>query len=44
MSLYYVMMLAWVGCVADSAEVAARFGDDIASGPTVTRWISPGCP
>src|SRR5689334_7239281 len=29
-SLYYVMMLAWVGCVADSAEVAAWFGDDIA--------------
>jgi HD-GYP domain-containing protein (c-di-GMP phosphodiesterase class II) len=29
-SLYYVMMLAGVGCVADSAEVAAWFGDDIA--------------
>ncbi len=29
-SLYYVMMLAWVGCVADSAEVATWFGDDIA--------------
>ncbi len=29
-SLFYVMMLAWVGCVADSAEVAAWFGDDIA--------------
>jgi hypothetical protein len=29
-SLYYVMMLAWVGCVADTAEVAAWFGDDIA--------------
>ena len=29
-SLYYVMMLAWVGCVADSTEVAAWFGDDIA--------------
>jgi HD-GYP domain-containing protein (c-di-GMP phosphodiesterase class II) len=28
--LYYVMMLAWVGCVADTAEVAAWFGDDIA--------------
>jgi hypothetical protein len=28
--LYYVMVLAWVGCVADSAEVAAWFGDDIA--------------
>ena len=30
MSLYYVMMLAWVGCMADTAEVAAWFGDDIA--------------
>ena len=29
-SLYYVMVLAWVGCVADTAEVAAWFGDDIA--------------
>jgi hypothetical protein len=29
-SLYYVMMLAWVGCIADTAEVAAWFGDDIA--------------
>jgi HD-GYP domain-containing protein (c-di-GMP phosphodiesterase class II) len=29
-SLYYVMMLAWVGCVADTTEVAAWFGDDIA--------------
>lgn len=29
-SLYYVMLLAWVGCVADTAEVAAWFGDDIA--------------
>lgn len=29
-SLYYVAMLAWVGCVADTPEVAAWFGDDIA--------------
>jgi hypothetical protein len=29
-ALYYVMVLAWAGCVADTAEVAARFGDDIA--------------
>ncbi len=28
--LYYVAMLAWVGCVADTPEVAAWFGDDIA--------------
>ena len=30
MALYYVMVLAWAGCVADTAEVAAWFGDDIA--------------
>jgi HD-GYP domain-containing protein (c-di-GMP phosphodiesterase class II) len=28
--LYYVTTLAWVGCVADTPEVAAVFGDDIA--------------
>lgn len=28
-SLYYVVNLAWVGCVADTAAVAAVFGDDI---------------
>ncbi len=29
-SLYYMATLAWVGCVADTPEVAAWFGDDIA--------------
>ena len=29
-ALYYVAMLAWVGCVADTPEVANWFGDDIA--------------
>jgi HD-GYP domain-containing protein (c-di-GMP phosphodiesterase class II) len=29
-NLYYVVSLAWVGCVADTPEVAALFGDDIA--------------
>lgn len=29
-SLYYVVTLAWVGCVADTPEVASFFGDDIA--------------
>lgn len=29
-ALYYVTTLAWVGCVADTPEVAALFGDDIA--------------
>src|SRR6185369_6192200 len=28
--LYYVSSLAWVGCVADTPELAALFGDDIA--------------
>jgi len=29
-SLYWVVTLAWVGCVADTPEVASWFGDDIA--------------
>ncbi|MGH3099100.1 MAG: HD domain-containing phosphohydrolase [Streptosporangiales bacterium] len=29
-AVYYVSLLAWVGCVADSYEVASVFGDDIA--------------
>ncbi len=29
-ALFYVATLAWVGCVADTPEVAAWFGDDIA--------------
>ena len=29
-SLFFVAMLAWVGCVADAPEVGALFGDDIA--------------
>ena len=29
-SLFYVVTLSWVGCVADTPEVAAWFGDDIA--------------
>jgi HD-GYP domain-containing protein (c-di-GMP phosphodiesterase class II) len=28
--LFHVAMLSWVGCVADSPEVTANFGDDIA--------------
>lgn len=28
-SLYYVAMLGWVGCIADSHEAASWFGDDI---------------
>src|SRR5437667_1949836 len=29
-ALFYVATLAWVGCVADTPELAALFGDDIA--------------
>jgi HD-GYP domain-containing protein (c-di-GMP phosphodiesterase class II) len=29
-SIYYIAVLAWVGCVADTPEVAKWFGDDIA--------------
>lgn len=29
-SLYYVCLLGWVGCIADSHDAAAWFGDDIA--------------
>ncbi len=29
-ALYYVVTLGWAGCVADTPEVAAWFGDDIA--------------
>ena len=29
-ALFYISMLAWVGCVADAPEVTANFGDDIA--------------
>src|SRR5205809_2244026 len=29
-SLFYVVTLAWVGCVADTAAVAGWFGGDIA--------------
>jgi HD-GYP domain-containing protein (c-di-GMP phosphodiesterase class II) len=29
-ALYFIAVLAWVGCVADTPEVAAWFGDDIA--------------
>lgn len=29
-AIYHVALLAWVGCTADSHELAAQFGDDIA--------------
>jgi hypothetical protein len=35
-ALYYVATLGWVGCVADTPEVAAWFGDDIAFRRSIT--------
>lgn len=29
-ALYYIALLAWVGCGSDSHELATRFGDDLA--------------
>ena len=29
-AVYYVSLLVWVGCMADSSELATWFGDDIA--------------
>src|SRR5437763_15961886 len=29
-TLFYVATLAWIGCVADTPELATWFGDDIA--------------
>ena len=43
-ALYYMATLAWVGCVADTPEVATWFGDDIAYRGD-SRWIdSAGLP
>ena len=28
--LYYITLMGWVGCIADSREAATWFGDDIA--------------
>src|SRR2546430_14865845 len=41
-ALYYVMVLAWGGCVADTAEVAARVGGGIALPGGKLRVDSPG--
>jgi hypothetical protein len=47
-AVYYVAMLAWVGCTADSHELAGQFSDDLAlraDGHAVDlaglpRWVS----
>ena len=40
---FYVSLLAWVGCVADSHEMSRWFGDDTRFARTATRWIGPVC-
>jgi hypothetical protein len=41
--LYYVMMLAWVGCIADTAEVAAGSATTSPTGTTATALTWPVC-
>ena len=36
--LYYVALLAWVGCHVDAYEQARWFGDDIALKTDVASW------
>ena len=38
---YYVSLLGWVGCVADSHEMARWFGDDTAIRAASYRWTAP---
>jgi hypothetical protein len=43
-AVYYVAMLAWVGCTADSHELAQQFGDDLAlRADAHIGLISPAC-
>src|SRR5918997_3925305 len=43
-AVYYVAMLAWVGCTADSYELAAHFGDEIAFRADASRTDLAGLP
>jgi HD-GYP domain-containing protein (c-di-GMP phosphodiesterase class II) len=43
-AVYYVAMLAWVGCTADSHELAAQFGDEIAFRADAHRVDLAGLP
>ena len=43
-AVYYVAMLAWVGCTADSYELSAHFGDDIAFRADAHRTDLAGLP
>jgi HD-GYP domain-containing protein (c-di-GMP phosphodiesterase class II) len=42
--VYYVAMLAWVGCTADSHELASQFGDEIAFRADAHRTDLAGLP
>lgn len=43
-ALYYVSLLAWVGCTSDSHELATWFGDDIAWRQAAYEVGTPGRP
>jgi hypothetical protein len=43
-AVYYVAMLAWVGCTADSHELAHQFGDDLALRADAHRVDLAGLP
>ena len=43
-AVYYVAMLAWVGCTADSYELSAQFGDEIAFRADASRTDLAGLP
>jgi HD-GYP domain-containing protein (c-di-GMP phosphodiesterase class II) len=43
-AVYYVALLAWVGCTADSHELAAQFGDEIAFRADAHRVDLAGLP
>jgi HD-GYP domain-containing protein (c-di-GMP phosphodiesterase class II)/DNA-binding CsgD family transcriptional regulator len=43
-AVYYVAMLAWVGCTADSHELARQFGDDLALRADAHRVDLAGLP
>jgi hypothetical protein len=42
--LYYLSLMAWVGCMADSSETSAWFGDDLAFRADVARADTTGWP
>ena len=43
-ALFYVAVLSWVGCVADTPEAARWFGDESLSGATASTSTLAGLP